>query len=76
MNNSEVPDVPEFMREALRHAMMKEFDRLKKEMVDELERNRDQIVAGLMIHVMKRVSMHDMVTHLQITIDKTPNPPH
>jgi len=70
MINTENPNVPEFIREALRNAMMKEFDKLKNEMVQELERHRDEIVAGLMVHVASKMSMRDMGQFLEIRIEK------
>lgn len=73
MINSEKPNVPEFIREALVHAMNKEFDKLKDEFLKELGLKRSQIVAGLMIHVMEQSSMRDMGHYLEIRLFKPTN---
>lgn len=63
---------PDFIYQAITSAIQKETSRLfeehKKRMIEELDRDKDIIISGIVLHVAKSIEMQTMKDHLIVTI--------
>lgn len=59
--------------EALKKEMELEFERIKKEFVDQLDKKKDIIVSGLVLNVSKHMQVQDFGSTLRIEIKKIEN---
>ena len=68
------PDSEDFLRRAIEKGIADEvsdaYDKLKTELVEKLDRQKDQIVSGICLGIMKHVSMERMGPDLHVVIKK------
>jgi hypothetical protein len=58
------------IKRAVQEEIELEYERLKKEVVERLDRRKDEVVAGVLISVMKTVQVNTMDDKIVFTIHK------
>lgn len=69
-NNSDVSFIRENVESGVKTLVSQAFDRKKKELVDELDKEKDILVAGILLNVMKHVQIETLRENIVVTIKK------
>lgn len=60
------------LKSALKTALEAEYDFLKKDLLERLDNQKDQMIAGIMLHMMKQADIQTMVDRVIITVRTNP----
>lgn len=58
------------IKQGIEKEVSRAFDEHKKGLLEELDRDKDKIVAGIVLHVMGYVELHRSVHNVVVTIKK------
>lgn len=74
MATENTQQIPQFILHALKHSIEDEYDAIAKEMISKFEadinRRRDEVIAGVLLNVSKHMNMTEMRDRLVIEIIK------
>lgn len=56
------------IEEALKQRIQERYEEKKKELIEDLDREKDQMLAGIVLHLMKQVSFERMGDILRIEV--------